>query len=90
MSNAKSMTTGGASSAIGPVQMRKVVPFSGSSKDVILAEKDICKDNSFSSAREQLANMSFSLDSTRISPMLSSRVQVVREQLIRAATFKKP
>jgi len=90
MPNAKSMTTGGASSAIGPVQMRRAVPFRGSSKDVTVAEQDLCKDNSFSSAREQLANMSFSLGSTRLSPMLSSRIQVVREQLIRAATFKKP
>jgi len=41
MSNEKSMSTGGANSAIGPVLMRKAAPFRGSTKNMIASEQNI-------------------------------------------------
>jgi len=89
MSNEKSMSTGGASSAIGPALMRKATPFRGVAQDMVATEQVILKDNSFSRARAQISNLSFTLDRTRISPDLDSKIQVVREQLHRAVAFSR-
>ena len=90
MSNSDTMSMGGVSSSIGPLQMRRVAPWQVSAQDIIVPERNLFQDNLFSSVRERLANVSFSVDSTRLSPEFNSRVQVVREQLDRATTHKRP
>ena len=88
MSNEKSMSTGGASSAIGPALMRKAMPFRGTTQGMMMAERTILKDNSFRRVRTQISGLSFALGRTRISPVLDSRIQTVREQISRAVTFR--
>ena len=43
MGNAKSMSTGGASSAVGPALMRKAAPFRVAARDMMVAERTISK-----------------------------------------------
>ena len=87
MGNAKSMSTGGASSAVGPALMRKAAPFRVAARDMMVAERTIWRDNLFSSARAQIGNLSFALDRSRISPELDSKMQAVQAQLRRTVTF---
>ena len=90
MSNAKSMSTGGANSAVGPVELRKATAFRGNAQNIIPPEQSLYKDNLFSSVRGRLENISFTLDTTRMPPELNSQMQTIREQLVRAVTFEKP
>ena len=90
MSNAKTMTTGGANSTIGPILIQKAVPFRGSARSMIASERPFHKDSLFSSARAQISALSFRLDRTQISSELDSQIQRVREGLNQAVTFKKP
>ena len=89
MGNSDSMSPGGASSAIGPLLMRKTAPFRISIEDMLSSERNIFRDNMFGSVREQMENMGFTLDRTQISPTLNSRIQTVRESLGRAVAFKR-
>ena len=89
MSNAKTMTTGGANSAIGPVQMRKAVPFRESASILAAAGQSPVKDNMFSGARALIDNTTFRLDNTRLHPKLEPRVQTVRRQLAQAVAFRE-
>ena len=77
MSNAKSMTTGGANSAIGPVQMRKAAQLRGGTKNMISTDQSNFKDSQFSSVKGKLNKLSFALDSKRVSPEFSSQIQTV-------------
>jgi len=89
MGNAKSMSTGGSSSAIGPLLMRKTAPFRISTADMLTSERNMFRDSMFASVREQMESMTFTLDRTQISPALDSRIQAVREELGRAVAFKR-
>ena len=90
MSNSDTMSMGGASSAIGPLLMRRAAPWRVSAQDIITPEQNLYKDNLFSSVREQLSNLSFSLDGAQVSPGMDSNIRAARERLSQAVTFKRP
>jgi len=83
MGNANSVSTGGVSSAIGPVLMRKVVPLTVQVQDISVPELDAYKDSIFASVAERLRNVSFCIDDVARPPEYTARLRMLTNQLKR-------
>jgi len=89
MGNAKSMATGGVSSAVGPVLMRKKAPFRLSKKEVITSEAKIYRDGLFRNTSGRIQKMSFAMNQTQMPTGINNQVQAIGRQLNRITPIKK-